>query len=694
MKEKVRATPEAMERIRQFGEAKIHQFLDEVSLGSVKGVVEFLPAVPGFRPQSEAGIKQQKLGLAKRLSNKSGTDRDFFALYVMWRAWAWEQLGDPDAVEHLLDDLESAITQPASGNDNAGENPRAATLTFLSALKQLSVENKCSREKISRLAEFSPLSIDDAGQQIIHSSKSAAEIERDKTISDLPNRLRADEAELQTLKSRFQSLSADVGAAVEKAGLVENKAERHSQSLHLLSEAIERINHSLTAIEKTNKQDADALLRLEKRADELAGQSRASASRQDESDAHLRSTTQTIHDAMGQIRQAVEALQYKLSGISPASTEAVESIAKEIQDLRATALAIPQGSSREEIEALDKRLLALELPAPSYEASHAATTAPDSYSVSVVSRGVAPGATVQRLDEAKKIVGVLSERLQSIGLKKSSVLLLAEEITAAIVTGQAVTFKGAFAHLVASKCAETLGNGDVWNISVPIGLPDGRSLAAAFDLAVSKSSAHIPSVVIEGLNRSALDSTKDTILAFTADYIINGTPPVFCFISLVAGVASLPVEPEHLELGPVLDLDYLDWRLSPGSGTGTAYGSVTPAAIATARSKLAHGAGDGADDTLRVLRTYMPKRNPRIERAVANAFAALTALRQPRADASVQQSLAYGWLVPLCVASGLSKSDTDSELDGGKCDQQKADPRVAAMLDRETFGPEKSEGDK
>ncbi len=52
-------------------------------------------------PQSEAGIKQ-KLAPAKRLANKSsGTERDFIALFTMWRAWAWEQLGDPDAVDRL-----------------------------------------------------------------------------------------------------------------------------------------------------------------------------------------------------------------------------------------------------------------------------------------------------------------------------------------------------------------------------------------------------------------------------------------------------------------------------------------------------------------------------------------------------------------------------------------------------------------
>src|SRR5262245_30142591 len=111
MREPVRPAPEAIERIRQLGEKKILQFFDEVTLGSVRSLVDVLPVVHGFRPQSEAGIKQQKLSLAKRLCNKTGgTERDHFALYWLWRAWAWEQLGDPDAVEHLVDDLESSLS--------------------------------------------------------------------------------------------------------------------------------------------------------------------------------------------------------------------------------------------------------------------------------------------------------------------------------------------------------------------------------------------------------------------------------------------------------------------------------------------------------------------------------------------------------------------------------------------------------
>ena len=101
---------------------------------------------------------------------------------------------------------------------------------------------------------------------------------------------------------------------------------------------------------------------------------------------------------------------------------------------------------------------------------------------------------------------------------------------------------------------------------------------------------------------------------------------------------------------------------------------------------------DELEEVLRILRKFVPKRNPRIERAVAASYAALKNIRQHRADASPMQSLAYGWFVPLWVALGLSKEDADSELDGGKCDASSFDPRVATMLGQEPFGSGQTEG--
>jgi ABC-type transporter Mla subunit MlaD len=689
MKERIRPAPEAAERIRALGEKKIWQFLDEVTLGSARNLVKFLPVVHGFRPQSEAGLKQQKLSLAKKLSSKNGgADRDFFALYVMWRTWAWEQLGDPDTVDHLLDDLENVLTQPKPQDEGASKSVRAGTIAFLNALKELSLENKCSREKIVRLIEYSPLAVDDTGRQIVNSCKSVSDIERDKAITDLPNRLSADEKEIQSIKDQLGAITADVNAAAAKASPIEQKSDIHGQKLQSLAESIDRLSPALTAVEDSSKRNTETLGKLERRFDELASEFRSSGSRQDDLDGHLKSTAQFVSEAIRELRSIVESLQYKLSGMSPASTEAVESIVKDMQSLGAKVFGLSQGPRSEDIVALNMRLDALESTTPTETSTISAT---DPAGVSVTGLPCAPNSAAQPLADVGKIVGALSASLQSVGLKKSAAGLLAEEIAAAILTSQAVTFKGALAHLIASKCAQTLSNAHAWNISIPIGLTDGRSLSAALQAISSKSSTNVASIVIEGLNRSALDSTKDALLAYASDHNANRKPPIFFFISLVSGIASLPVEPEHLELGPVLDLDYLDWRLSPEGGAASATGSIAASVVASLRGRLTQGAANDIDETLRVLRKFMPKRNPRLERTVAAGYAALKNTRQGRVDASPMQSLAYGWLVPLWVALGLSKEDADSELDGGKCDAPNFDPRVAAMLSHEPFGSEQTE---
>jgi hypothetical protein len=690
MIERLRPAPEAAERIRQLGEKKIWQFLDEVTLGSARNVVDFLPVVHGFRPQSEAGIRQQKLALAKRLAIKSsGTERDFIALYMMWRAWAWEQLGDPDAVDRLLDELEHVLTQQKPQGDEPADTLRAGTLTFLNALKQLSLENKCSREKIVRLIEFSPLALDDSCQQIVNSCKSESDIDRDKTITDLPNRLRADEKEIQAIKDRLGVLSNEIKTATAKAEVIERKSDAYNKEARALSTAVDRTSHTLTALEEMFEGQVESLGKLERRSDEFSSQLRSSNTRQEEIEGRLKSTAQSISEAIGELRSIVEPLQYKLSGVTPASTEAVESVAKEVQAIGARLIALSQGPASDDIDALRKRLDALESVEP-VDTGTVSAIEPAGVSVTVLA---APANTaVQPLSDVGKIVAALAVSLQSVGLKKSAAILLAEEIAAAILTGQAATFKGAFAHLVAKKCAETLSSGHAWNISIPIGLTDARSLAAALHSLSSKSAPMVPSVIIEGLNRSALDCTKDALLAYAADHAANHKSPVFCFISLVTGMASLPVEPEQFELGPVFDLDYLDWRLSPDASAAVASGPVAPSAVASLRTKLMQGAADELDEVLRVLRKFMPKRNPRIERVVAAGYAAIKNVRQSRTDASPMQSLAYGWLVPLWVALGLSKDDADSELDSGKCDASNPDPRVATMLGQELFVAGQTEG--
>jgi hypothetical protein len=45
------------------------------------------------------------------------------------------------------------------------------------------------------------------------------------------------------------------------------------------------------------------------------------------------------------------------------------------------------------------------------------------------------------------------------------------------------------------------------------------------------------------------------------------------------------------------------------------------------------------------------------------------------------QSLVYGWLLPFWATHDVTKTEIDSEVDGGKCDANAPDPRIKLLLD-------------
>src|SRR5262249_28987834 len=106
-------THEAVARIHALGEKAILQFFDEVPTEVLRGIVRFLPPVTGFRTDSTAGIQQRKRVLARKIATKPTVasptgDRDYRALYVIWRCWASEHLGEPGSIDALLDRIEEA----------------------------------------------------------------------------------------------------------------------------------------------------------------------------------------------------------------------------------------------------------------------------------------------------------------------------------------------------------------------------------------------------------------------------------------------------------------------------------------------------------------------------------------------------------------------------------------------------------
>lgn len=195
MSDRIAPGPEAKARIQNLGHEKLQGFFDEIPASAMQTVARFLPGVDGFRKTSQAGIIRQKQALAQRLTRSSGQERDYYALYMIWRTWIDEHIQDPLLVQELVDDVEEAADR-AEGQETRRAAIEEHVDLLLEKLKQESQQNKCTREQIDQLFTFSPFPETAATRALISSAKSAAEVQRDAALSEVPTRLKQSEDQI------------------------------------------------------------------------------------------------------------------------------------------------------------------------------------------------------------------------------------------------------------------------------------------------------------------------------------------------------------------------------------------------------------------------------------------------------------------------------------------------------------------
>ena len=268
-----------------------------------------------------------------------------------------------------------------------------------------------------------------------------------------------------------------------------------------------------------------------------------------------------------------------------------------------------------------------------------------------------------------EIANAFVKALQPLGLRKTTGQIFAEECAAAVVGRQVIFLKGAFAARVARQLARAIGGAGSARLAVPIGLQDGEELRVCIGAAVGRhSGSSVGALAVEGINRTALDVTKEVL----ADCIDGSSTAmdgragrVAIFATITSGVASLPIEPSYFELGPVFDLDYLDWRTKPSGDQETAVTNLPIEVDRAIQDQLLTGETN-TEEALRLARLFRQRRNPAVERVIARAYRALHIVRSDQKAVTPLQSLAYGWLLPYWRSLGFSKDQIDSELDGGK----------------------------
>jgi hypothetical protein len=593
----------------------------------------------------------------------------------VWRAWISANLENAKAVHEWIDEVEEAVRAASSQTRRSAVEQHVVTL--LEKLKDESQSNRCTREQIERLFEFSPFPETASGRTAIAAAKGAEEVRRDAAVSELSKRLQKDEETIESLKSEVKTLSERVG---QPAGLAEERVRSIETAIVELKVAGENGHRAL---------DDAALLTVT----EIAKKATSETARID-----------TLVSTLNSVVCGIEAKLKSLDGVA----RQIESLAIADKDtalrlgefvelldvLDASLLDVKQdiaamrehAMAGDRIEELLGRVHRLEEGVAARGAFDATVAATD---LGAFTTKVASGALVSRirwdrlgharedavLTSGADLVGSWFQTLQSLNLKKSGARVFAEECAAALLAKQVIFVKGAFALPVARRLATSIGGGQgSARISIPVGLEDGERVRRAIEEALRGAGPSIGALVLEGVNRSSLD-TLEEVLTDCSNGAFGRHIAVFATIN--AGLASLPLQVGYSTFGPILDLDCLDGR-SAEPVEQPSHQDVLPIALVTELSNQIADAGADITEAIRLAGICSARRNPPVERCFARAMEALQFLRTEK-PVSALQSLFFGWIVPYWQILGVKPDEMETELDGGKVDGPMVDPRLVAL---------------
>lgn len=546
---------------------------------------------------------------------------------------------------------------------------------------------------------------------MIAAAKPASEVNRDAELSDLPKRLRHDEDEIRSLKaalkalsSRLDPLAASVEAAFAKLPALESSITKAQTIAEGARAAIQEEVKRAQAAEAT-KQGAKTdhgRAAIEARMKALAGEVDAVSN-------ELRKLASSF-TAVDELREAIE----QVATVQKASAENSQGNHTRIEDLYSALKQIEQNIAAlsqdrtvaEQLATFGNRLRDLEdhknvpvLAEPPARETKDLTTYQSGQVLDLRSglrwNGLQaingnPNAAIRSHAD---MTGAFVKALQPLGLRKTTGQIFAEECAAAVLGSQVVFLKGAFAMRVARGLARAVAGPASARLAIPIGLQDGEELRFCIASALDRNPQFVGALAIEGINRTAIDVTKEVLLDCIdrpAGATDGRAGRSVIFATIAEGIASLPIETSYFELGPVFDLDYLDWRTNQSAEPEPA-GNILSIEADLSMQGQVRTASANTEEAIRLARLNKRKRNPAVERTFARAYQALLLVRSDQNAVTTLQSLAYGWLLPYWRALNLSKDAIDSELDGGKCNGTVPDPRLAAMLAAE-FVDEKSVG--
>ena len=629
-------TKMALDRLKEVGEEDILAYFKSLPPGSIKSVSKLLPSLPGFRPGTEKMFERQFQALAHKLSQgglpKSfAGSKDEVGLYVIWRTWSKHKLLPATVTDSLLQELESKIGE---------ERSDVQTKAMAHALTSFVGASEVGREVLNQFVTMSPFGEVAKMMEIVQQAKTVSEIEATEALKELPTRLQKDEGVIHDLEVRITKAEDAL-----KEALTTNSREASE-----LDEHVEK----LAKLEETAGADATKLRELATTLEEFSG-------------------------LINNQAKKIDSLEASLSESLRLAADEARRIDLRLEDLEKNVLHILEYGPR--LVALENSKIIGSRSIGANAVDHAKSRR---FSISTDS-----SKKPTTLDTIEATLVALKAALHSQGLSKSSAEQFALEILAAVSAKQAIFFRGAFARDVSAACAKTFAASAVVQLSIALGATEPWSSAvnSLWNEPALENKA-VVAVIVENVNNAAMTISFDGIADILSSQTDDGRPATVVFGTLVDSPAAFPLEKLYLRLGPVFDLDLMDWRGKRKLSVNPS--EMTPNAISGIFGFTQSEPID-FEETRRLTSTVAGKRDPQFERVVDDAFSALSRLRSKSTPATAIQSLQFGWLIPYWLMRSPHKQELDTEIDGGRCDGTKVDDRLKRVLDECGNGDDENE---
>lgn len=594
---------EAKERIAKQGSAAISDFINSVPSNVRARCLARLPAMPGFRKNSQLELKEKYKKLVHTLSHTA--DPKFRTDGAEWSAFAsiWVRRATSIFGEHNV--------QGGIPKDTVDEE---AILTYFNGLVNCRGLDGCSQEELGPLYTFSGFPNSEGVEKLIKNLPLQQTLEQQRKLAKLPD-------EIEALSVRINQYESDSLKLREAIHAFNANIDTKPQTQHLQTE-IQALGKQVSSVEQRLKEESQ---------------------KANDSTSVILSRLSSTEQANGVSKTDIARLTKELSDLTAAHSTLQKSL-----------LSVQQ-SFGELSDKLDTKLQEVRpLRRAADERQYDATV----QSPALVSHTLKTGnAKPKRITDPISAVAHIASNFASVGVQAVEAEEIARVVLAAAAAGQLIQFKGSLGEVLALSACSSLGDGAYVSWNVPLGLCDGGEMRSVLQQ-IRSDTADAKCLLIRGINKSAFEIYGDDLRELVVARQLGINPEACSWPNLAVwseGPATLPGSSQLTSLGPVVNSDNLQWGRSKWEKQR--FAAMEFGAIAASLRQKADA--DELADLIGELEQTFPSTNQLRRRVLMSAASMLLALNNGDSASTFCHTATY-WGVPWAVTMGLSRDEIEA----------------------------------